>query len=141
MLRDARQLAISQVVEALLDAAHVHEEGAELLAGKELSATLRTLAEQRRDAALRLGDHLRALGDLPSEPDADLQTARDLLARLQAALATDQRDQVLRRCRETEEQLVEMVRLALAEALAPDTRAILEQLLTAPELRAAPDSS
>ena len=40
-----------------------------------------------------------------SEPDADLQAAKDVLGWVQIALADDQRDQVLQRCRQAEEHL------------------------------------
>jgi hypothetical protein len=137
MLRDDRQVALNLVVKALLEAAHIHQEGAELLDGQDLSAELRALAEQRRRAALDLGEHVRRLGDLPSEPDADLQAAKDLLARLQVAMANDQRDQVAQRCRHAEEHLAERVREALQEDLPADTRALLESILGVPELTAA----
>jgi uncharacterized protein (TIGR02284 family) len=134
MLRDDRQVVINLVIEALLDAAHVHEEGAELLEDQDLSAALRALAGQRRRVALELGEHLRRLGDLPSEPDADLQAAKDLLARLQIAMADDQRDQVAQRSRHAEEHLAERVRAALEEDLPAETRAVLESFLGAPAL-------
>jgi Domain of unknown function (DUF2383) len=137
MLRDARQVAINQVVEALLEAAHVHEQGAEMLEEQSLAAALRALAGRRAGTALELGDHVRRLGDLPSEPDADLQAARDVLARLQVAVMDDPREQVLQRCRHAEEHLAEMVRAAQGEDLPSDTRAVLESLLTVPELTAA----
>jgi uncharacterized protein DUF2383 len=139
MLRDARQLAINQVVEALLEAAHLHDQGMHVHdAEPDLARSLRALAERRRRAARELGEHLRRLGDLPSEPDADLQAARDVLAWVQDALADDQRDQVLERSRQAEKHLAEQVRTALGEDLPSDTRALLEQLPTVPELRAVP---
>lgn len=142
MLRDARQVAINLVIEALLEAAHQHEQGAELLdADPDLARALRALAERRRHAALELGEHVRRLGDLPSEPDADLQAAKDVLGWVQIALADDQRDQVLQRCRQAEEHLAEKVRAALEEDLPSDTRAALEHLPTVPELSAALGSS
>jgi uncharacterized protein (TIGR02284 family) len=138
MLRDARQVAINQVVEGLLEAAHLHEQGAELLAAEpDLARALRALTERRRRAAQELGEHVRRLGDLPSEPDADLQAAKDVLAWVQDALADDQRDQVLQRCRQVEEHLALKVREALDEDLPSDTRAVLEQLGAVPELSAA----
>jgi hypothetical protein len=138
MLRDARQVAINQVVEALLEAAHLHDQGTHALdAEPDLARALRALAERRRRAAQELGEHVRRLGDLPSEPDADLQAAKDVLAWVQDALAGDQRDQVLERSRQAEEHLAEQVRAALGEDLPSDTQALLEQLPTVPELRAA----
>jgi hypothetical protein len=82
---------------------------------------------------------VRRLGDLPSEPDADLQTAKDLLARLQVAVADDQRDQVAQRCRHAEEHLAERVRAALEHDLPAETRAMLEGLLRVPALPATLD--
>jgi hypothetical protein len=133
MLRDDRQVAINQVIEALLTAAAAHQEGAALLEGhSDLADRLRALAARRHHSALELGDHVRRLGDLPSEPDADLQAAKSVLAWVQAALAEDRRDEVLQHCRQAEEDLAGTVRAALEEDLPADTRAVLEQL-TVPE--------
>ena len=137
MLRDGRQVALNLVVEALLEAAHVHGQGADVLdAESDLARALRALAERRRRAALELGDHVRRLGDLPSEPDADLKAVKDVLAWVQGALADDQREQVLERSRQAEADLAESVRAALAEDLPPDTRAVVQDLLRVPELNA-----
>ena len=134
MLRDDRQVALNQVIEALLNAANVHWEGADLLdADPDLAAVLRALAERRQNLARALGDHVRRLGALPSEPDADLQAAKSVLGWLQAALAEDRRDEVLQHCRQAEEDLAAKARAALEEDLPPDTRAVLEQL-SVPEL-------
>lgn len=134
MLRDDRQVALNLVVQALLEAAHVHEDGADLLDDRDLEAALRALAERRRRVALELEEHVRRLGDLPSEPDADLQAAKDLLARLQVAIAGDHRDQVLQRCRHAEEHLAERVEAALEQDLPAETRALLESIAGVPEL-------
>jgi len=135
MLRDDRQVAINQVIEALLNAADVHREGADLLdANPDLARVLRDLAERRQQVGRELGDHVRRLGDLPSEPDADLQAAKSMLGWLQAALAEDRRDEVLQHCRQAEEDLAAKARAALEQDLPPDTRAVLEELVSAPEL-------
>jgi hypothetical protein len=139
MLRDERQVALNLVIEALLGAAHVHRQGADLVEGRDedLAAALQALAERRQRAALELGEHVRRLGDLPSEPDADLQAAADLLARLQVAMADDERDEVVQRSRHTEEDLAEKVRAALAQDLPADTQALLESTLGEPEVATA----
>jgi hypothetical protein len=139
MLRDERQVALNLVIQALLGAAHVHQQGADLVEGRDedLAAALRALAERRQRAALELGEHVRRLGDLPSEPDADLQTATDLLARLQVAMADDERDEIVQRSRHTEEDLAENVRAALEQDLPADTRTLLESLPGGPDVAAA----
>jgi uncharacterized protein (TIGR02284 family) len=136
MLRDDRQVALNLVVEALLEAAHVHEDGANLLGDRDLEAALRALAKRRRRVALELEEHVRRLGDLPSEPDADLQSAKDLIARLQVAIAGDQRDQIVQRARHAEEHLAEQVEAALEQDLPAETRALLESIAGLPELGA-----
>jgi uncharacterized protein (TIGR02284 family) len=141
MLRDDRQVALNQVIEALLNAADVHREGADLLdADPALAGVLRALAQRRQEVARELGEHVRRLGDLPSEPDADLQTAKTVLGWLQAALAEDRRAEVLQHCRQAEVDLAAKARTALEEDLPPDTSAALEHLLSVPEL-GEPDGS
>lgn len=137
MLRDDRQAALNEVVRAALEAAHAHEQGAELLEDDASAAALRALAARRARAAAQLGEHLRRLGDLPKEPDADLETARQLLSRVLVALSDDRRDQILQHARHVEEHLATAVRSALEQDLPADTAAVLEAMLVAPEADAA----
>jgi uncharacterized protein (TIGR02284 family) len=138
MLRDDRQVALNQVIEAALSAAHAHEQGAALLEDDpERAAALQALAEQRSHSATVLGEHLRRLGDLPKEPDADLETARDLLARVRVAFSGDKGEQVLQQARDVEAHLAETVRSALEQDLPADTRATLQDLLAEAESKGA----
>lgn len=137
MLRDERQAALNEVIQASLEAAHAHEQGAVLLEDRDPAAALRALAAQRTRAAEQLGEHLRRLGDLPKEPDADLETARGLLSRLRVALSGDPRDPILQHARHAEEHLATTVRNALEQDLPADTVAVLEAMLVAPETDAA----
>ena len=66
-----------------------------------------------------------------------MQTARDIIARLQVALADDEREEILQHSRDAEAHLAETVRAALDEDLPRDTREVLEDLLQVPELAAA----
>jgi hypothetical protein len=127
MLRDERQLALNEAVEASLHAAHVHEHGAELLGEDTLG--LRQLAAQRRRDAEVLAEHVRRLGDLPMEPDPEYQVASDVVSQIRAALAEDQRALVIERSIGAEEALAAALREALRHDLPPDTRRDIERIL------------
>jgi hypothetical protein len=128
MLRDDRQIALNEAVEASLHAAHVHDHGAELLGDDALG--LRQLAAQRRRDAEILAEHVRRLGDLPMEPDPEYEIASDLLSQIKAALAEDQRRLVIERSNEAEEALAGALREALRHDLAPETRREVGRMLT-----------
>jgi hypothetical protein len=128
MLRDERQIALNEAVEASLHAAHVHEHGAELLGEDTLG--LRQLAAQRRRDAEVLAEHVRRLGDLPMEPDPEYEAASDVMSQIKAVLAEDQRRLVIERSNETEEALAGALREALRHDLPPDTRRDIERILS-----------
>ena len=131
LLRNALQTALHDVVLACGEAADGHEAAAELLAGDPLADVLRRLAQERRELAGRLGERLRELDDLPPEPDADLETVRELATWVKAALTGDQRHTVLHERKAAEAHLEATAEQALAQPdLAPDTRALLEQIRT-----------
>jgi hypothetical protein len=128
VLRDERQIALNEAVEASLHAAHVHEHGAELLGADLLG--LRELAAQRRRDADVLAQHVRELGDLPMEPDPEYEVATDIVSQIKAALAEDQRPLVIERSNEAEEALAAALREALRHDLPADARRDLERILT-----------
>jgi hypothetical protein len=127
MLRDERQIALNEAVEASLHAAHVHEHGAELLGEDTLG--LRQLAAQRRRDAEILAEHVRRLGDLPMEPDPEYEAAGDVVSQIKAVLAEDQRRLVIERSNETEEALAAALREALRHDLPPESRRDIERIL------------
>jgi hypothetical protein len=127
MLRDERQIALNEAVEASLHAAHVHEDGAELLGDDALG--LRQLASRRRRDAEILAEHVRRLGDLPTEPDPEYEVAIDVVSHIKAALAEDNRAQVIERSNEAEEALAAALREMLRHDLPPETRRDAERIL------------
>jgi len=129
MLRDDRQLALSAAIEACLHAAHVHEDGAELI-GDDASG-LRQLAAQRRQDAQTIAAHVRRLGDLPPEPDPEYEAAADVISHIKAALAEDERRQATARSDEAEEALAAALREALRHDLPADCRRDIEGILGA----------
>ena len=128
MLRDERQIALNEAVEASLHAAHVHEHGAELLGDDALG--LRQLAAQRRTDGEVVGEHVRRLGDLPMEPDPEYEAAGDVMSQIRAALVEDQRALVIERSNDAEEALAAALREALRHDLPPQTRGDVERILS-----------
>lgn len=128
MLRDDRQLALTAAIEACLHAAHVHEDGAQLIADDDVG--LRQLAAERRRDAERIAEHLRHLGDLPPEPDPEYEIATDVISHIKGALADDDRRQALERSNAAEDALAGALREALQQDLPPDCRRELERILS-----------
>jgi hypothetical protein len=127
MLQDERQTALNGAIEACLHAAHVHQEGADVIG--EDSAGLRQLAALRRRDARILAAHLRRLGDLPKEPDPEYEAAADLLSHIKGALAEDQRAEVIARSQDAEDRLAAALEGALAQDLPSDCQGDVERIV------------
>jgi len=132
LLRNELQTALQDLEVACLEVADGHDGAAGILADDDpLAPALRELAGARRAAAERLGDCIRQLDDLPAEPDADLETARDLAARVMAALSPDQHRTVAAERAAAEGHLVTLAEAALGQhELADDARRLVEKIRT-----------
>jgi hypothetical protein len=132
LLRNELQTALQDLEVACLEVADGHEAAAGMLPDDDpLAPALRELAGARRAAAERLGECIRQLDDLPAEPDADLETARELAARVMAALSPDQHRTVAAERAAAEGHLVTLAEAALDQReLADDAREVVEKLRT-----------
>lgn len=128
MLRDDRQVALGEVVVACKHAADQYREEAELAEDRALEQTLGELAARREEQALSLEAHIRALGDLPREPDADRETVSGLLTRLRAHFAADPRGALLSGAIESEQELAARIDEALREDLPEQAAQALRRL-------------
>jgi hypothetical protein len=129
LLRSELQTALQDVEVACLEIADGHDGAADILADDPLAPMLRELAGARRAAAGRLGECIRQLDDLPAEPDADLETARGLAARVIAALSSDQHHAIAAERAIAEGHLVTMAAVALDLAeLSGSARALVEEI-------------
>jgi hypothetical protein len=130
LLRNELQTALQDLEVACLEVADGHEAAAGMLADDDpLAPVLRELAGARRAAAERLGECIRQLDDLPAEPDADLETARELAARFMAALSPDQHHTVAGERAAAEGHLVGLAEAALEQhGLADEARRLVEQI-------------
>lgn len=129
MLRDERQIALNEAVEASLHAAHVHEDGGAELLGDDTLGLHQLAAQRRRDAEI-LAEHVRRLGDLPMEPDPEYEVATDVVSHIKAALAQDNRRQVIERSNEAEEALAAALREVLRHDFPPEIRRDAERILS-----------
>ena len=130
LLRSELQTALQDVEVACLEVADGHDGAAGILTGDDpLAGQLRDLARARRTAAERLGDCIRRLDDLPAEPDADLETARELASRVLAALSLDQHHAVATERAAAEEHLAMLAETALDQPeLSGSARALVEEI-------------
>lgn len=128
MLRSELQVALNDAIVAAFEAADGHEAAAEVIEDAGVADLLRSFAGARRAAAEELGEHLRALGDLPKVPDSDLETLRDLLSQIKAGLSPDGAQSLLADRAYAEQRVVETARAALALEDRPAARATLERL-------------
>lgn len=120
MLRDDRVVMLDDVIVALKrsiadmeDAADTHDEP------DSLDRTLRAIASRRHAVVTTLEDALRALGDLPSAPDADRQTFSHLALRVKALLSGDESRTLAEAACSDEDALAEAIDAAL-DADLPD---------------------
>jgi hypothetical protein len=129
LLRNELQTALQDLEVACLEVADGHDGAAGILTDDPLAPTLRALAQARRAAAARLAEAIRQLDDLPAEPDADLETVRDLAARVVAALSPDQHDALAAERAAAEGHLVTLAEVALGqEELTNATRRLVEEI-------------
>lgn len=128
MLRSELQVALNDVIVACHEAADGHETAADVIPDTELAARLGALARERREAADQLGEHLRALDDLPKVPDSDLEALRDLLSRFKSALAPEEWESLLDDRVQAEQQVAGYVRAALALEQRDEARAVLRRI-------------
>lgn len=128
MLMSDREVALDEVIVACKDAAHQYHHGAGSVHDAELSALFRDLAKQRQTKAQALGMHLRELGYLPREPDADKETVQELFSKAKAVLAEDERIALVDEYEQTEAHIAELTATALKQPLPEQVLAALREL-------------
>ncbi|WP_404384019.1 lipid kinase [Caenispirillum salinarum] len=130
MLRDARVVAVDDVIVALKRslgdmAEEIHADHQQ----PKLANLLREASARRQPVLERLEDAVRAMGDLPSTPDADRQAWSHLATRLMAGLLGTEARTLTEAAIDDEIELIKAVDDALAlEDLPGDLRKDLEGL-------------
>ena len=129
VLREEREIALTDAVLALKGAALQLDDEAGVLKDEAIAALFRELAREHRAMAAELDAELRRLGYKTREPDPDAETGKELLTRVKAALASDE-TRVLVQEREAGEESAENAVDAARQLadLPAETRALLDRL-------------
>lgn len=130
MLRDDRVVAVDDVVVALKRGLEDMAEEISADHGQpRLASLLRAVSARREPVLERLEDAIRAMGDLPSTPDADRQGLSHLAARLMAGLLGTETRTLTDAAMDDETDLIAAIDAALdTEGVPEDVCQILRDL-------------
>ena len=129
LLRDDRQAALNAVESTCLESADGYAAAAENAKSAELGVDFDEAAQGLRRFASDLASHIRALGDLPQQPDPDREAFGHVLDTIKARLAADSDATLLEQRLAADAELELTVQTVLNEDLPDDTRAVLSRLL------------
>ena len=129
LLRDDRQAALNRVESACLESADGYAAAAGHAHDAALGALFDEAQQQRRRLAAELAPHIRALGDLPRQPDPDREAFTQAIDNVKAFLAADSDGALLEQRLAAEAELEQAVLAALDEPLPPDTHDMLQRML------------
>lgn len=131
LLRDDRQMAVSAVETLCFETADAYVAAAAVAAKANRPALVRLfdgLAEQRRRLASELAAHIRALDDLPKQPDPDREALGLVLSGIKALLSGDAQDALIDARLRAEDALAAAAHDALQYELPSETRSMLERI-------------
>jgi uncharacterized protein (TIGR02284 family) len=129
LLRDERQMSVNAVEKLCFETADHYDAAASELGQDRLSTVFTALAEERRQLAAALAVHIRALDDLPQQPDPDREAISHMLSGIKALLSGDMRASLVADCERGEESLSSAVNAALRQELPEDMREVLRRIL------------
>jgi len=130
LLRNEQQLALNRIETLCIETADRYSAAAGATDDPFLSSLFNELAGQRKEFAAELADHIRALDDLPQQPDPDRETVDELLAGIKAFFSGDQRDSLIDERKKLEHELAEAAQAGLQQPLPAEAKMLLRQLLS-----------
>lgn len=125
ILRDERQVALDCVIVNAKRAADSYDDAAEIATDPSMTTLFRELSRRRDAMARELEPHLRALGELPSDPDVESEALGQVWRRVKATLAPDEQAPLLAEAAATEDELARCIDAAIAADLPDATKALL----------------
>lgn len=129
LLRDERQMSVNAVEKLCFETAGHYETAASELDDDRLAGLFTALAEERQHLAAELAVQIRAIDDLPQQPDPDREAIGHVLAGIKALLSGDARAAAVADCERGEEALVSAVHAALRQELPAEMHAVLRRIL------------
>lgn len=133
LLRNNQQLALNEVGTLCIESADHYATAAGKTSDPQLAQLFTELEAERRELAAELAAHIRALDDLPQEPDPDMEAVEHLLTSVKALFSADERGILIGERVQFEHKLAEAVRAALQEDLPEDAKALLARILAGVE--------
>lgn len=131
LLRNDKQVALNRVESLCLESADGYGSATGRCDNTVLAALFEQAQRERLEFAAELAPHIRALGDLPSDPDPDRETVSQVVEGIRAYLSVDGDAVLLEQRLQADSELEEAARAALAQALPAETRGMLERILSA----------
>ena len=129
LLRDDRQVALNVVETLCIETADHYTAAANSIDDAALAHLFNDLAGQRRLLADELAAHIRALDDLPQQPDPDREAAAQALSAIKAFFSGNAKSVLLDERKHAEEKLATAVHAALQQDFSSDTVTLLERIL------------
>lgn len=129
LLRDEAQTALNEVEALCMASAEDFGAAAEQASEGDLAQQFAQLAQRRRALAAGLAPHIRALDDLPRQPDPDREAVDHVFQRIEAFLSGDTETTLIEHRLRGELQLQEALQTALKVELPEPTRDALDTLL------------
>ncbi len=129
LLRDERQMAVSAVETLCLETADHYAAAARRTDDAGLAQLFDTLAQQRRQLAAELAAQIRALDDLPQQPDPDREAVEEVFSGIKAFLSGDARAVLVGERERAEEDLAAAASAALRHAQGPQMHDVLRRIL------------
>lgn len=129
LLRDDRQMALNAVETLCFETADAYAAAAPRTDQPEVARLFDGLAARRNQLAAELAAHIRALDDLPQQPDPDREAMGRVLSGIKALLSGDAHAALIDERMQAEDKLAAAAHDALQQELPSETRAMLERLL------------
>ena len=128
LLRDDRQMAVNAVETLCFETADAYAAAAAKTADPSLARLFDALAGQRRELAAELARHIRALDDLPQQPDPDREALDHVLDGIKAYLSGNADLALIDAREQAEDKLVAASQEALRHDLPAETQALLDRI-------------
>lgn len=117
ILRDENMMALNDLVVACREAANRITAASEAMDDDGLATRLAALAEQRNAAADELAEIIVSQDDIPNVPNSERELLRNVATRVVAALSDDRQRELLVRCRDADDAIVEAAERVLSLAV------------------------
>jgi uncharacterized protein (TIGR02284 family) len=129
LLRDDRQIALSQLETLCIQATDSYVSAAERTDDMELKQAFTELEKEYGHFASELASQIRALDDLPKSPDPDRETIEHALSAVRGFLSGHARETLLADQEQHERKVEEAAREALEQTLSGEADALVRRIL------------